>query len=94
MASELWISLTMKIMALGHSLHDAKHMAAVILIGRLLVYTIMGYRLPADEPERSSGYFPVTREICTGGRTGFCGILLAVASNGDAAVLPNGPLAA
>jgi len=53
MISDLWISLTMKIIALGHSLHDAQRMAAVILIEHKLIYTIMGYRLPADEPERS-----------------------------------------
>lgn len=94
MASDLWISLTMKIMALGHSLHDAQRMAAVILIERLLIYTIMGYRLPADEPERSPEYFPVTRELCTGGPEDFCGIILAVVSDRDAAVLPCEPLTA
>jgi len=30
-----------------------KIMAAVILIERLFICTIMGYRLSADEPERS-----------------------------------------
>ncbi len=93
MVSDLWISLTIKIMALGHSLHDAQRMAAVILIECLLIYIIMGYRLPADEPELSPAYFPGTRETCTGGPEDFCGIILAVPS-GDAAVLPCGPLTA
>lgn len=74
MASDHWISLTMKIMALGHTLHDAQRMAAVILIARLVVYTIMGYRLPADEPERVPGDFAVTRETRTGGSADLCGI--------------------
>ena len=94
MVSELWISLTMKTMAFGHSLHDAQQMAAVILIERLLIYTLMGYRLPADEPERSPAYVPVTRETCTGGLEDFCGILLAAVPGRDAAVLPGGPLTA
>jgi len=64
----------MKIMALGHTLRDAQHMAAVILIACLVVYTIMGYRLPADEPERVPGNFPVTRETRTGGSADICGI--------------------
>ena len=92
MVSELWISLTMKIMALGHSLHDAQRMAAVILIERLLIYTLMGYRLPADEPEQSPAYLPVTRETCTGGPEDFCGIILAAVPGRDAAVLHCGPL--
>ena len=90
MVSDLWISLTMKIMALGHSLHDAQRMAAVILIERLLIYTIMGYRLPADEPEQSPAYFPVTRETCTGGPADFCGIILAVVPDGMLPFYPVG----
>ncbi|MFA5268148.1 MAG: hypothetical protein WC379_09255 [Methanoregula sp.] len=74
MPADLWISLTMKIMALGHTLRDAQHMAAVILIERLVVYTIMGYRLPADEPKRNSVDFAVTRETRTRGPAGFCGV--------------------
>jgi hypothetical protein len=78
MPADLWISLTMKIMALGLTLRDAQRMAAVILIECLVVYTIMGYRLPADEPERIFGDFAVTREIHTGGYADFCGIFPAV----------------
>jgi hypothetical protein len=77
MPVNLWISLTMRIMALGHSLHDAQRMAAVILIGRLVIYTIMGYRLPADEPERIPAYLPVTRETRTGELADVCGIFPA-----------------
>jgi hypothetical protein len=92
MVSELWISLTMKIMALGHSLHDAQRMAAVILIERLLICTIMGYRLPAEEPERSPAYFPRICETCTTGPEDFCGIILAAVPGRDAAVIPCGAL--
>jgi hypothetical protein len=82
MVSNLWISPTVKIMAPGHSLHDAQRLAAVILIERLLICIIMGYRLPADEPGQSPAYFPVTREKCTGGPEDFCGILPAVILTG------------
>jgi hypothetical protein len=78
MSADLWISLTMKIMALGHTLRDAQRLAAVILIERLVVYTIMGYRLPADEQERIPGDFPVSRETRTGGHADICGIFPAL----------------
>ena len=77
MTAGLWMSLTMKIMALGHTLRDAQHLAAVILIGCLVIYTIMGYRLPADEPEQIPVDFTVTRERITGGVAEICGIFPA-----------------
>lgn len=77
MAADLWISLTMRIMASGQTLRDAQHMAAVLLIHHLVVFTIMGYRLPADEPERIPVDFAVTRETCTGGPADYCGIFPA-----------------
>ena len=67
----------MKIMALGHPLRDAQRIAAVILIERLVVYTIVGYRLPADEPERVPMDFTVRRESRTGGVAEICGIFPA-----------------
>ena len=67
----------MKIMALGHTLRDAQRMAAVILIGRLVVHTITGYRVPADEPERIPERFAVTCEPRTGGPAGIRGIFPA-----------------
>jgi hypothetical protein len=78
MSADLWISLTMKIMALGHTLREAQQLAAVILIERLVVYTIMGYRLPADEPEQIPMDFPVSRETRTGGHADVCGIFPAL----------------
>jgi hypothetical protein len=63
MPANLWKSLTVRFMALGHSLRDAECIAAVILIDCLVMYTIMGYRfsdaergrLPAhSSPEASS----------------------------------------
>jgi hypothetical protein len=51
MLLDLCIPLTMKIMALGHPLHEAEFLAVAIVIRCLVVYTLMGYYLPADEPE-------------------------------------------
>lgn len=50
MLRDLCIPLTMKIMALDLSLYDAECLAALIVIECLLVYTIMGYRFPDEEP--------------------------------------------
>ncbi len=62
--------MTMKIMALDRSLYDAEYLAAIIVIEYLLVYTIMGYRFPASEPEEDfcfpfapAGILPGTKEI-------------------------------
>ena len=45
MLNELSVPLTMKIMALGHPLHTAQCLAAIILIQVVLLCTVMGYRL-------------------------------------------------
>lgn len=54
MLSDFGIPLTIKIMALGHSLCDAEYMAAIIAFECLLVYTIMGLRFSFREPGISS----------------------------------------
>ena len=45
MLNELSVPLTIKIMALGHPLHAAQCLAAVILIQVVLLCTVMGYRV-------------------------------------------------
>jgi hypothetical protein len=45
MLNELSVPLTMKIMALGHPLHTAQCLAAVILLQVVLLCTVMGYRI-------------------------------------------------
>jgi hypothetical protein len=42
-----------------------------------VVYTIMGYRLPADEPEQFPAFLPVTRETRTRELADVCGIFPA-----------------
>jgi hypothetical protein len=72
MPANLWKSLKMRFMALGHSLHEAKCIAAVIVIDCLAIYTIMGYRFSDSERERSpaTGYGPEIRSMT---RPGYCG---------------------
>jgi hypothetical protein len=65
MPANLWKSLTLRFMALGHSLHEAECIAAVIVIDCLLMYTIMGYRFSDAERERLPvfWYGPKTRSL-------------------------------
>lgn len=73
MPANLWKSLTMRFMALGHSLHEAECIAAVIVIDCLVMYTIMGYRFSDAERERSPDfhhYSPETRPMTPAGHCG------------------------
>jgi hypothetical protein len=72
MPANLWKSLTMRIMALGHSLHEAECIAAVIVIDCLMMYTIMGYRFSDAERERSPAFYsgPETRRMTAAGHCG------------------------
>ncbi len=68
MLRDFGIPLTMKIMALGHSLYEAECMAAIIAIECLVVYTIMGYRFSFDESKEEPGIFSAPAVIHTGTR--------------------------
>ena len=70
MPANLWKSLTVQIMALGHSLHEAQCIAAVIVIEYLVLYMIMGYRFSDAERERSPAYYPETRPMILAGDCG------------------------
>lgn len=73
MPASLWKSLTVRFMALGHSLHEAECIAAVIVIDCLVMYTIMGYRFSDGERERLPPVYsgPITRSPIL---SGDCGI--------------------
>jgi len=73
MPANLWKSLTVRFMALGHSLREAECIAAVIVIDCLLMYTIMGYRFSDAERERSPATCysrPETRPMTAAGHCG------------------------
>jgi len=75
MPANVWKSLTVRFMALGHSLREAECIAAVIVIDCLVMYTIMGYRFSDAERERSPAFCngPETRSMIL---TGHCGTVL------------------
>jgi hypothetical protein len=72
MPANLWKSLTIQIMALGHSLREAECIAAVIVIDCLVMYTIMGYRFSDAERERSPAIYswPENRPMTAAGNCG------------------------
>jgi hypothetical protein len=74
MLANLFMSQTMRIMALGHSLHEAQCMAAVIVIQFLVLYIIMGYRIPGTEPERYPEFSRAPVDTVTGGMAGIHGM--------------------
>jgi hypothetical protein len=71
MPANLWKSLTVRFVALGHSLHEAECIAAVIVIDCLVMYTIMGYRFSDAEREWLPFiYFTATPHMIP---AGYCG---------------------
>jgi hypothetical protein len=85
MPVNLWKSLTVQIMALGHSLHEAQCIAAVIVMRFLVIYTILGYRFDDAERERLPVlcFPPETRSRTA---AGCCGIV-PVIMNRDLSLL-------
>ena len=78
MLNELRIALTMKALALGHSLYEAQYLAAMAVLQLVLLCTLLGYRMvPPDEVR------PVERAVivmaCFG--VGIRGIFPAAAGN-------------
>lgn len=78
MFNDLTLLLTMKFMALGHPLHAAQCLAAVILIQVIVLWTMLGYRLALTdgmcrqaEPDIPSHYWRAG-VVCT------CGIFPAL----------------
>lgn len=62
--------LTVRFMALGHSLHEAKCIAAALVIDCLVISTIMGYRFSDAERERLTARVPETRSAIMAGHCG------------------------
>jgi hypothetical protein len=78
MPADLWKSLTVQIMALGHSLHHAQCIAAVIVINVLVLYTVMGYRVQDKEQGRYPDFYPLpdTRPLSTAGFHGIVPVVM------------------
>ena len=63
MPANLWESLTVQFMALGHSLREAECIAAVIVIDCLVISTIMGYRFSDAERSGPRPFTPARRPV-------------------------------
>lgn len=84
MLHDLFNPLTMKLMALGHPLHEAERLAAVMVVWGVLLCTMMGFTIsiagvPEREPDNRSGSFGLSAHGT--GCAGICGILSAGAGN-------------
>jgi len=69
MLHELCITLTMRAVALGHSLAEARCLAAAALLQLVLLCTLFGYqRVPQDEtrPENHAVPFRARRFVSSG----------------------------
>ena len=77
MLHELCITVTMRLVALGHSLYEAQYLAALVVLQLVLLCTLLGYRvvLPDEiRPEEPAVSVPV----CFVSFMGIRGILPAV----------------
>ena len=72
MPANLWKSLTVRFISLGHSLHEAECKVAVIVIDCLMMYTIMGYRF-GDAEREGSPVFSLRPKTCSMTLPGNCG---------------------
>lgn len=79
MLHELCITVTMRLVALGHSLYEAQYLAGLIVLQLVLLCTLLGYRVvPLDEVQ------PVVHTVartCIAPLPGSWGIFPAAAGN-------------
>jgi hypothetical protein len=52
MLHELCITVTMRLVALGHSLYEAQYLAALVVLQLVLLCTLLGYRVVLPEEIR------------------------------------------
>jgi hypothetical protein len=63
MIHELCITLTMRAVALGHSLYEAQYLAAIALLHLVLLCTLLGYRMVPPDEDRPE-YRAVPVRVC------------------------------
>jgi hypothetical protein len=78
MYHELCIPLTTKIMALGHPLHAAQCLAAVITFQVVLIYTVTGYRIAGPEKMGRPAFSVILACEDRSGVVRMCGIFPAL----------------
>jgi hypothetical protein len=78
MLDELCIPVTMRLVALGHSLHEAQCLAALVVLQLVLLCTMLGYRVVLPDEVRSV-YPAVFVPVCS--VPGIRGVFPACAGN-------------
>ncbi len=76
MLHELCITVTMRLVALGHSLSEAQYLAALVVLQLVLLCTLLGYRVVLPEDTRLV-YYAVIVPACS--VMGICGLIPAAA---------------
>jgi hypothetical protein len=52
MLYELCITVTMRLVAVGHSLYEAQYLAALVVLQLVLLCTLLGYRIVRPDEDR------------------------------------------
>jgi len=60
MQNELWTTVTMRLVAAGHTLAEARGLAAMVLVQLLMLCVLHGHR--TERPEESRPSYPVVPE--------------------------------
>jgi hypothetical protein len=63
MLHELCITVTMRLVGLGHSLYEAQYLAALVVLQLVLLCTLLGYRVVLPEEFRTE-YPAVIVPVC------------------------------
>jgi hypothetical protein len=94
MPAESCIPTTTKIMALGHSLREAERIAAIIVIECIVLYMIMGFRIPGTEPDEYPAFSRDPSRTMKGSPAGSCGNVPADAPCRDGILIRCQPVSA
>jgi len=90
MFNELCIPVTMKVMALGHSLYVAQYLAAVAVLQMVLLWILLGYRVVLPDEEGWLEYHTVSlwaRGISSLGIQVFIPVFIGIAGINTRALL-------
>ena len=75
MLRELYITVTMRLLTLGHSLYEAQYLAALVVLQLVLLCTLLGYRVVLPDEVRPA--YPAVARACIVPLPGIRGILPA-----------------
>jgi hypothetical protein len=87
MLHELGITVTMRLVALGHSLAEAQELAALIVLQLVLLCTLLGYRVVLPEEIRPLYPAVIVPACCVLGIRGILLVRTGTAGRPSAALL-------